>query len=158
MPKQKKTKVTVTALEHAIRKNEACIVLEMKLGAEDKEPTAKHGRDLDRALHSFQLYTDAMTENGANEVFKTASVMGPYVIGDEAGLMAMVVLARAEGATEELFSARVRTGVNGISSLLKAAGYGVKVRIKPVEQIVIPATDGAPAAPSAAPSSETITA
>ena len=151
MPKQKKTKVTVTALEHAIRKNEACIVLEMKLGAEDKVPTVRHGRDLDRALHSFQLYTDAMTEDGANEVFEAAAIMGPYVIGDDGGLMAMVVLARAEGATEELFSARVRTGVNGISSLLKASGYAVKVRIKPVEQLPIPETEAAPAAPPVEP-------
>lgn len=157
MPKQKKTKVTVTVLEHAIRKNEACIVLDLKVGGEDKAPTVKLGRDLDRALSSFQLYTDTMSEDGANEVFQAAATMGPYFVGNDSGLMAMVMLAKTEAATEELFSTRIRTGVNGISSLLKASGYAVKVRIKPVEQLPIPEADGAappaetPAAPPAEP-------
>jgi hypothetical protein len=137
MPKLKKTKVTVTVLEHAIRRDETCIVMEMKLGEEDKVPTVKLGRDLDRALHSFQLYADTGSD-AADGVFKAAQPMGPYVVGDDGGLTAMVVLARADGATEELFSSRVRTGVNGISSLLKAAGYGVRVRIRPIEQLPIP--------------------
>lgn len=151
MPKQKSTKVTVTALQHAIVKHEACIVLEMKIGSEEKEPTVKHGRDLDRALQTFRIYADTEYSN----IFKSALLQGPYFIGDNEGLMAMVVLDRAEGVTDEDFSARVRTGVNGISSLLKHSGYGVKIRMKPVEQIPIPETDGAvvppPEAPAASP-------
>lgn len=149
MPKQKKTKVTVTVLEHAIRKSEACIILELKVGGEDKEPTVKHSRDLDRALQTFRLYADTENDN----VFESAQLQGPYWVGDHEGLMAMVVLAKSQDVTDEMCSTRIRTGANGISSLLKAAGYGVKVRIKPVEQIVIPATDGAapPAEPPAAP-------
>lgn len=145
MPKQKKTKVTVTALQHAIRKNEACVVLELKVGEEDKEPSLKHSRDLDRALQTFRIYADIENDN----VFGAAQLQGPYCIGDNEGLMAMVVLSRAPDVAEEMFSTRVRTGVNGISSLLKGSGYGVKVRIKPVEQLPIPETEGAPAVPPA---------
>jgi hypothetical protein len=153
MPRQKKTKVIVSALEHAIRKNEACIVLELKVGAEDHEPGLRHSRDLDRALQTFRIYAD--TEN--NSVFASGQLQGPYSIGDSEGLMAMIVLSRAPSIAEEMFSTRIRTGVNGISSLLKAAGYAVKVRIKPAEQLPIPETDGAPvpAETPAAPPAET---
>lgn len=145
MPAQKHTKVTVTALQHAIRKNEACIVLEMKIGGEQKEPTVKHGRDLDRALQTFRIYADTEYSN----IFKSALLQGPYVIGDNEGLMAMVVLDRADDVADEDFSTRVRTGVNGISSLLKHSGYSVRIRMKPAEQLPIPETAGAVAPPPA---------
>jgi hypothetical protein len=157
MPRQKNTRVTVSALQHVAETYcESCVILEMKSGEVDGGVvTRKHANDLGRAIQVFRIYADTsdVREDG---VFEVADFKGPYSVGDGVGLMVLVFLGRRNGVSVEAFSARVRTGVNGVSSLLKQNGYTVKVKIKPVEQLPIPGTEGAPASePAPTPAAET---
>ena len=145
MPAQKKTSVSVTVADEASGNREVCVLIEMKIGANDVDNMPRCMRDLQRAMQTFHLHAD-LEDTG---VFQGASVHGPYSYNELKNLVCFVRLSPQDGVDHNAFSAKIRTGVHGVGSLLRQGGvYRVKARIKPVEQIVIPETEGVASAPT----------
>lgn len=138
MPAQKHTIVGVTAARRGMHEGETCVLLEMKFSVGDSENPEKCLRDMSRALQTFQIHADIDDRN----TFMSSKMHGPYSLGDQKGVIAMTILVPQEGVDDVAFSAKVRSGVNGVTSLMKQSGYRVKTRIKPIEQLELQGTDG----------------
>jgi len=134
MPAQKHTIVSITAARNIANGAEACIVMEMRFGGEDVSNPDKCMRDMQRALQTFQIHADVEDKN----VFRGSVMHGPYSLGDQKGVIAVTVFLPREGVDENAFSAKIRSGVNGVTSLLRQGSYRVKARIKPIEQLELP--------------------
>jgi hypothetical protein len=144
MPAQKKTSVSVTVANEITGGREVCILIEMKIGADDTENVSRCMRDLQRATQTFQLHADLEDKS----VFSFASTLGPYFYNDQKNVIAIARLCPQDGVDETVLSAKIRTGVNGVGSLLRQSKvYRVRAKIRPVEQVVIPETEGVSPAP-----------
>jgi hypothetical protein len=148
MPAQKKTIVSVVVADEISGGQGVCVLIEMKIGSDDANNAGRCMRDLQRALQTFHLHADIEDKN----VFQAAVVSGPYSYNDQKNLISFVRLYPLDGVDRNTFSAKIRTGVHGVGSLLRQGGtYRVKARIKPVEQIPIPGTEGVASAPTLEP-------
>jgi len=148
MPAQKKTSVSVTVANEIGGGREVCILIEMKIGADDAGNVSRCMRDLQRATQTFQLHADLEDKS----VFAMASTLGPYFYNEQKNVIAIAMLRPQDGADETVVSTKIRTGVNGVGGLLRQGGtYRVKARIKPVEQLSIPETEGAAPVPAPEP-------
>jgi len=147
MPAQKKTSVSVTVANEIGGGREVCILIEMKIGADDVGNVSRCMRDLQRATQTFQLHADLEDKS----VFAMASTLGPYFYNEQKNVIAIAMLRPQDGADETVVSTKIRTGVNGVASLLRQGTYRVKAKIKPVEQVVIPETESVAPAPAPAP-------
>lgn len=148
MPAQKKTNVSVTVADEISGGQGICVLIEMKIGSDDTGNESRCMRDLQRALQTFHLHADLEDKTA----FSSAVVFGPYSYNDQKNLISFARLHPQDGVDRNSFSAKIRTGVHGVSSLLRQGGtYRVKARIKPVEQVTIPGTDGGAPAPEVVP-------
>ena len=153
MPAQKKTAVSVTVADEISGGQGICVLIEMKIGSADVDNSGRCMRDLQRALQTFHLHADIEDKS----TFQEAMVYGPYSYNEQKNLISFVRLNPQDGVDKNALASKIRTGVHGVGSLLRQGGiYRVKAKIKPVEQIVIPETEGATPAPAPAPTPEPV--
>jgi hypothetical protein len=147
MPAQKKTIVSVTVANEISGGRDICILIEMKIGSDDAGNVLRCMRDLQRATQTFKLHADLEDKS----IFAMTNTLGPYFYNEQKNVISIAMIRPAEGIEESAFSTKIRTGVNGVASLLRQGTYRVKAKIKPVEQVVIPETEGMAPAPAPVP-------